>query len=60
MNSQDAREWLSGLKSYTRRWIEKHKDGGVDHWTVAAFGVATPAAMLSSRPSSGGRQQEYV
>ena len=29
LNSQDAREWLSGLKSYTRRWIEEHRDGGV-------------------------------
>ena len=26
--------WLEGLKSYTRRWIEKHRDGGTDHWTV--------------------------
>ncbi len=26
--------WLEGLKSYTRRWIEKHRNGGTDHWTV--------------------------
>ncbi len=26
--------WLEGLKSYTRRWIEKHRDGRADHWTV--------------------------
>lgn len=26
--------WLEGLKSYTRRWIEKHRDGRTDHWTV--------------------------
>ena len=45
LNSEDAREWLSGLKSYTRRWIEVHKDGGVDHWTVAASATATPVAM---------------
>ena len=45
LNSEDAREWLSGLKSYTRRWIEVHKDGGVDHWTVAASAAPTPIAM---------------
>lgn len=26
--------WFEGLKSYTRRWIERHRDGGVDQWTV--------------------------
>jgi hypothetical protein len=26
--------WLEGLKSYTRRWVEKHRNGGADHWTV--------------------------
>lgn len=26
--------WLEGLKSCTRRWIEKHRTGGADHWTV--------------------------
>ncbi len=26
--------WLEGLKSYTRRWIERHRNGGADHWTV--------------------------
>jgi len=46
LNSQDSREWLSGLKSYTRRWIEEHRDGGVDHWTVAT-------ACLPARPSWG-------
>ncbi len=30
--------WLEGLKSYTRRWIEKHRDGGADHWTVVRSG----------------------
>jgi hypothetical protein len=42
LNSLDAREWLSGLKSYTRRWIDEHRDGGVDHWTVAT--ACLPAA----------------
>jgi len=36
LNSQDSREWLRGLKSYTRRWIEEHRDGGADNWTVAS------------------------
>ena len=31
---RDPEVWLEGLKSYTRRWIEKHRDGGTDHWTV--------------------------
>jgi hypothetical protein len=47
LNSQDAREWLAGLKSYTRRWIEEHKDGGVDHWTVAPAVASTAPAMPS-------------
>jgi hypothetical protein len=45
LNSQDAREWLTGLKSYTRRWIEEHKDGGVDHWTVSVCAASTAPAM---------------
>jgi hypothetical protein len=45
LNSQDAREWLTGLKSYTRRWIEEHKDGGVDHWTVSVCAASTARAM---------------
>src|SRR5262249_32957250 len=35
LNSADAREWLKGLKSYTRRWVEAHRTGSVDTWTVA-------------------------
>ena len=45
LNSKDAREWLTGLKSYTRRWIEQHKDGGVDHWTVSVCATSTSPAM---------------
>ena len=30
----DAREWLAGLKSYTRRWIDEHRNGCEDTWTV--------------------------
>ena len=36
LRSSDAREWLKGLKSYTRRWIEQHRSGCEDTWTVAA------------------------
>jgi len=45
LNSKDAREWLAGLRSYTRRWIEEHKDGGADHWTVASAAALTAPAM---------------
>jgi hypothetical protein len=27
--------WLQGLQSYTRRWVEQHRNGGADTWTVA-------------------------
>jgi len=32
--SSDARLWLDGLKSYTRRCVERHHDGRKDTWTV--------------------------
>ena len=35
LNSPDAREWLKGLKSYTRRWVDAHRNGAEDTWTVA-------------------------
>ena len=40
LRSSAAREWLKGLKSYTRRWIEQHRSRCEDTWTVAT----TPAA----------------
>jgi hypothetical protein len=40
--SSDARLWLDGLKSYTRRWVERHHDGRKDTWTV------TEGAKLAS------------
>ena len=43
LNSADAREWLEGLKSYTRRWIEEHRNGGADNWTVGACVESTAA-----------------
>ena len=35
VESGDAATWLCGLKSYTRRWIEQHRDGAEDNWTVS-------------------------
>ena len=26
--------WLKGLQSYTRRWVEEHRSGRADTWTV--------------------------
>ena len=31
--SPDPHLWLHGLKSYTRRWVEHHRDGRLDTWT---------------------------
>lgn len=33
--SSDPHEWLKGLQSYTRRWVEQHRQGCADTWTVA-------------------------
>jgi hypothetical protein len=34
IESGDAEMWLRGLQSYTRRWVEQHRNGGMDTWTV--------------------------
>jgi hypothetical protein len=34
LDSRDPRVWLEGLKIYTRRWVEQHRNGIRDHWTV--------------------------
>ena len=34
LDSRDSRVWLEGLKIYTRRWVEQHRNGIRDHWTV--------------------------
>jgi hypothetical protein len=31
--SPDPGLWLRGLKNYTRRWVEQHRDGRQDTWT---------------------------
>ena len=33
LKSRNPEVWLEGLKSYTRRWVEKHRDGITDLWT---------------------------
>jgi len=43
LNSSDAREWLEGLKSYTQRWVDEHRNGGADNWTVGACAESTAA-----------------
>jgi hypothetical protein len=34
LDSRNPRVWLEGLQAYTRRWIEQHRNGTLDHWTV--------------------------
>src|SRR5437868_6582638 len=33
LGSHNPNLWLQGLKSYTRRWVEQHRDGRRDTWT---------------------------
>jgi hypothetical protein len=34
LDSRDSRVWLEGLKIYTRRWVEQHRNDALDHWTI--------------------------
>ena len=52
LNSTDERVWLAGLKSYTRRWVEAHRDGREDTWTVASQEEGTADGVLA-----GGRDE---
>ena len=36
LESGHPAQWLEGLQSYTRRWVEEHQGGGPDTWTVVA------------------------
>jgi hypothetical protein len=36
LESDQPAQWLEGLQSYTRRWVEEHQCGGPDTWTVVA------------------------
>ena len=33
--SEDEQSFLVGLRSYTNRWVEHHRDLAEDHWTIA-------------------------
>lgn len=35
LRSSDERVFLTGLRSYTKRWVEAHRDLAEDDWTVA-------------------------
>jgi hypothetical protein len=39
IRSNDATVWLRGLQSYTRRWVERHRDGGDDTWTAVPHSI---------------------
>jgi hypothetical protein len=57
LNSQDAREWLKGLKSYTRRWVAEHRDGCEDTWTAASTQHGTgPESIAEQRTAAGSRE----
>jgi hypothetical protein len=34
LKSRNPQVWLEGLKLYTRRWIEQHRNGFRDRWTA--------------------------
>ena len=36
LETGDPAIWLQGLQSYTRRWVEEHRSGGADTWTIYA------------------------
>jgi len=58
LNSPKPREWLRGLKSYTSRWVEEHRDGGVDHWKVTvplAAPQVADAHLGARRPGARNR-----
>jgi hypothetical protein len=33
LKSRNPQVWLEGLKLYTRRWVEQHRNGFQDRWT---------------------------
>ena len=34
LESSNPYVWLEGLKIYTRRWVERHRNGDADRWTT--------------------------
>jgi len=49
LTSPDPRVWLEGLKLYTRRWVEQHRGGVFDEWTVLHSHRPDGAALESGR-----------
>jgi hypothetical protein len=45
LESCDPKVWLRGLQTYTRRWVEQHRNGGADTWTVVA-GSSTQGSWI--------------
>lgn len=45
VESCDPKVWLRGLQTYTRRWVEQHRNGGADTWTVVA-GSSTQGSWI--------------
>jgi hypothetical protein len=50
ISSADPRVWLEGLQGYTQRWVDRHRDGGEDNWTV---GEQRDMVALSDHHNSG-------
>lgn len=38
LRSKDPKRWLQGLKSYTQRWVEGHRDGWDGRWDSSQAG----------------------
>jgi hypothetical protein len=59
LSSTDERVWLAGLKSYTRRWVEAHRDGREDTRTVASReeGMSDVHAGLDCRAEDWSRSE---
>ena len=48
LKSRNPQVWLEGLKLYTRRWVEQHRNGSRDHWT-SVYPKRFQAQILSIR-----------
>lgn len=46
VESGEPKLWLKGLQGYTRRWVQRHRNGGADTWT------ALPTHFTASPDSS--------
>ena len=49
LRSRDPRVWLEGLKLYTRRWVEQHREGVLDEWTALRSHRLESEALESGR-----------